>query len=132
MSANSVEKRAKITKADFISAVVYKPFRATNKSIAAELGISEAYFYKLLKKYSPDIDKELGLKKTKIRLTAISVIESQLNKLDAKTALEVLKQIGWSEPLLNGLPTDDINSYFLAISEIIKSEDTGGAMNELS
>lgn len=126
MNENSLEKRTKITKADFISAVVHKPFKATNKGLATELGISEVYFYKLLKRYAPDIDKELGLKKSKIRLKAIGVIESQLNNLDTKTALEVLKQIGWSDTIINGISETSVEHYFITLAEVIKKSDTKG------
>ena len=124
--ANSIEKPAKITKAIFISAVVHKPFKATNKGLAAELGISEAYFYKLLRRYSPEINKELGLKKAKIRLKAIGIIEARLNSMDEKTALDVLKQIGWSDSEVvesNGIVSEQ---YFITLIKLIKQIDTGG------
>ncbi len=97
----------KITKEKFIQSVVYKAPTQTQKSLAAELSISEAYFYKLFKKYSHEIESALVEKKNSLRLKAMNVIDYHLNKNDLKAAIAVIKLIDWHEENAGGIETVD-------------------------
>ena len=125
MSDKRIIKHKKFTKKEFIEAVVYKQHTETNKDLASKLDISTMYFYKLLDRYAGDISHALTLKKSKLRLKAINVIEAQLDKMDVKTALEVLKQIGYSEATAE--LTGGFNIKLAAIAELLIN---GGNSNE--
>jgi hypothetical protein len=120
-----------ILKDKFIEKVVFTKPDKTNKSIATELNISESYFYKLLKKHRVEIDSALLDKKNHLRLKAIHVIDHHLNELNLKAAIQVLRQIGWSEPgMESGLI--DVEEFELAIiqnmkdvAKVIIKADTG-------
>lgn len=128
--AKSIEKLTKITKEDFIKSVVYKGYSDTNKDIAAKLGISEPYYYKLLKRYSKEIASALRIKKNSIRLKAISVLEYHLAKNDLRAALTVLKQIGWEYPPaeLGG----DLILHFKMIAAAINKMENSCSVQDLN
>jgi len=97
----------KVTKEKFIQSIVYKAPTQTQKSLAAELGISEAYFYKLFNKYSSEIEKALVQKKNSLRLKAMNVLDYHLNQNSLKAAIEVVKLFDWHEVDAGGIETVD-------------------------
>ena len=124
MGQKTLVGQRKISKEDFVSGVVNKPLKLSNKVLASQMNISEQHFYNLMKKYSEDIEAELGHQKTQLRVKSMRVLSHLLDLGDATTAYFVIKQFGLSDNT-NQLETG-FNVKLAAIAELLVT----GSKNE--